>query len=132
MGLDMYLTKHTYIGAKYDHRGIEGKIDLTANGESVNINLNRVQKIVEDVGYWRKANQIHNWFVDNVQDGEDDCREYAVSREEFQSLLDDVNKVLAARGTEDESGAIEDLLPPQSDSSSVKQKLTNGIGMTSN
>ena len=21
----------------------------------------------EDVGYWRKANQIHNWFVHNVE-----------------------------------------------------------------
>jgi len=30
--------------------------------------------ISEQVGYWRKANQIHNWFVENVQDGEDDCR----------------------------------------------------------
>ena len=23
--------------------------------------------------YWRKANQIHAWFVDNVQQGNDDC-----------------------------------------------------------
>lgn len=29
--------------------------------------------LVEDVCYWRKANAIHNWFVNNVQDGEDDC-----------------------------------------------------------
>ena len=29
--------------------------------------------IAEQVGYWRKANAIHQWFVDNVQDGEDDC-----------------------------------------------------------
>ena len=30
-------------------------------------------RIMEQVGYWRKANAIHNWFVDHVQDGEDDC-----------------------------------------------------------
>lgn len=29
--------------------------------------------IIKQVGYWRKANEIHNWFVENVQDGEDDC-----------------------------------------------------------
>lgn len=29
--------------------------------------------IIQNVGYWRKANQIHRWFVDNVQDGDDDC-----------------------------------------------------------
>lgn len=27
----------------------------------------------QEVGYWRKANAIHMWFVDNVQNGEDDC-----------------------------------------------------------
>lgn len=29
--------------------------------------------IMKQVGYWRKANEIHNWFVESVQDGEDDC-----------------------------------------------------------
>lgn len=29
--------------------------------------------IADEVAYWRKANAIHNWFVENVQDGEDDC-----------------------------------------------------------
>ena len=38
------------------------------------------------VGYWRKANHIHKWFVDNVQDGEDDCREYDVSIEQLHEL----------------------------------------------
>lgn len=114
MGLDMYLTKHTYIGAEYEHNGIEGKIDLTAKGQPITINLNRVQSIVEKVGYWRKSNQIHNWFVQNIQDGEDDCREYRVSREQFQSLLDDINTVLNSKGTPEEEGAIEDLLPTAS------------------
>ena len=114
MGLDMYLTKRTYIGAEYDFREVGGKIDITIKGEPVNINFNRVQTIIEKVGYWRKSNQIHNWFVQNVQDGEDDCKEYRVSREQFQSLLDDVNAVLSARDTPEEKGAIEDLLPPTS------------------
>ena len=30
-------------------------------------------RIIEQVGYWRKANAIHSWFVDNVQNGIDDC-----------------------------------------------------------
>lgn len=114
MGLDMYLTKHTYIGAEYEHREVAGKIELTTKGVPVNINFNRVQTIVEKVGYWRKANQIHNWFVENVQGGEDDCGEHSVSREQFQSLLDDINTVLNAKGTPEEEGAIEDLLPTTS------------------
>lgn len=38
--------------------------------------------------YWRKANQIHNWFVQNVQSGEDDCGMYLVSKEKLQELVD--------------------------------------------
>ena len=37
--------------------------------------------------YWRKANQIHKWFVDNVQDGNDNCGEYYVSHDQLKELL---------------------------------------------
>ena len=47
------------------------------------------------VGYWRKANAIHQWFVDNCQDGNDDCRDYYVSENKAQKLLDLCNKVIA-------------------------------------
>ena len=47
--------------------------------------------------YWRKANQIHKWFVDNVQRGVDDCGDYYVSHEKLQPLLDLVNRALAER-----------------------------------
>ena len=39
-----------------------------------------------ELGYWRKANTIHKWFVENVQDGEDDCKEYYVEFEELMEL----------------------------------------------
>ena len=44
------------------------------------------KRMSESVGYWRKANQIHKWFVEHVQDGEDDCGEYAVSRFKLEQL----------------------------------------------
>jgi hypothetical protein len=44
-------------------------------------------EVIEEVMYWRKANQIHKWFVDNVQDGVDDCKEYWVSEEKLQELF---------------------------------------------
>ena len=46
------------------------------------------------VAYWRKANQIHKWFVDHVQDGNDDCEEYRVTRDQLQLLLDNCKLVL--------------------------------------
>lgn len=45
--------------------------------------------IREDVGYWRKANAIHRWFVENVQDYEDDCGYYEVDREQLEQLLEE-------------------------------------------
>ena len=58
--------------------------------------------------YWRKANAIHKWFVDNVQYGEDDCKEYTVYPEQLVELRDLCRKVLA---TKEEA---ERLLPTQS------------------
>lgn len=115
MGLDMYLTKKTYIGAEWEHRDVKGTIDITIKGEPVKINFNRLQSIEEKVGYWRKANQIHNWFVQNVQDGEDDCKEYTVSSDDLRQLLEAVNTVLDARTTQKPealSKVIEEVLPP--------------------
>ena len=56
----------------------------------------RGTKSVEDVAYWRKANHIHQWFVENVQGGVDDCKEYYASRKQLKKLLDTVNAVLQA------------------------------------
>ena len=42
--------------------------------------------ITKEVGYWRKANAIHNWFVENTQNGEDDCGYYVVTKEELNKL----------------------------------------------
>ncbi len=78
MGLDMYLNKKTYIGATYDHNKITGKITLSNEKGKFPINLKRVTYVIEEVGYWRKANAIHNFFVNECQDGEDDCKEYYV------------------------------------------------------
>lgn len=85
MGLDMYLKAERYLSSWDEeskalkdtiHKAI-GLGDIEPqSGTSVSIG----------VGYWRKANAIHQWFVDNVQDGEDDCKEYDVSREDLTNL----------------------------------------------
>jgi len=93
MGLDQYLSKRIYIGAEYKHRKITGSLSLKNDGKPIKINRKRVSEIIERVGYWRKSNQIHRWFVDNVQDGEDDCKEYYVSIEQLKELLDTCKEV---------------------------------------
>ena len=96
MGLDMYLNKRTYIGAEYEHRKVKGKIEITEGEEDkpINIQFNRVSEIIERVAYWRKANQIHKWFVDHVQEGKDDCGEYYVSTEKLKELIQECKSVL--------------------------------------
>ena len=91
----MYLTKSTYLGANYEHNDIKGEINLTKQGKKIDIKLNRVTKINEEIGYWRKANAIHQWFVDNVQEGEDNCRPHCVSKENLITLLNLCKQVKA-------------------------------------
>src|SRR5690349_20574325 len=87
MGLDMYLNKRTYIGANYKHRNVTGTVELVADGKPVDVKFDRISDITERVGYWRKANHIHNWFVSNVQKGVDDCGTYYVSEDDLVKLL---------------------------------------------
>jgi hypothetical protein len=63
--------------------------------------------VTVQVGYWRKENAIHKWFVDNVQDGEDNCAEYFVGREQLEELKELCEKVLA------DHSLAEELLPTQ-------------------
>jgi hypothetical protein len=46
-----------------------------------------VKTIIVEAAYWRKANAIHGWFVDKVQEGVDDCGEYNVTLEQLQDLV---------------------------------------------
>ena len=43
---------------------------------------------------WRKANQIHKWFVDNVQEGDDNCQRHYVSESDLEELLEIINEIL--------------------------------------
>lgn len=52
------------------------------------------RSIFSEMGYWRKANAIHKWFVDNVQNGVDDCGTYEVTKEQLEDLLDTCKEVI--------------------------------------
>lgn len=111
MGLDMMLYRETYIGAEFSHRNVKGSVDITINDIPIDIDMKKICSIKESVGYWRKANQIHYWFVQNVQDGEDNCAYYHVSEGKLKELLEDVEKVLANKGTPQEAYVVNEFLP---------------------
>jgi hypothetical protein len=97
MGLDMYLTAKRYI---YDF-GDDGKA-LREQLQDLKVNGMNVKELSYEAGYWRKANAIHQWFVINVQKGVDNCREYLVTTEQLEKLLELVNEVLRNRDKAEE------------------------------
>lgn len=109
MGLDMYM----YVG-KYESKYVNNE-NCKKDGfypEDLKELQNEIEKrnfvskqTRYQVGYWRKANAIHQWFVDHCADGVDDCKEVYVDKEDLQDLLSACEQVL-----EDHSKA-EELLP---------------------
>lgn len=90
----MTLSKHTYV-KNWEHMKPEElhEITITKGGKPSAIKTERISTIVETVMYWRKANAIHRWFVNNVQDGEDDCKDYYVNADQLSALLEVCKKV---------------------------------------
>lgn len=99
MGLDAWLTKKHYIW-KHDR----AKIGLSFKG----IDPERISGVTEEIMYWRKQNAIHKWFVDNVQNGNDDCKDYIISVQKLAELLKLVKEALESRSKAKE------ILPTQS------------------
>lgn len=112
MGLDMYLSARKFVSG-YSHSSqdeqkayadilaVSGlkKSDFGGDSPSAEVKIT--------VGYWRKANAIHDWFVKNVQGGVDECQRAYVEREKLQELKDICDSVLA------NATKAKDLLPTQ-------------------
>lgn len=99
MGLDQYLYASNYLSGgswqSEEKQNAYAKIAEALGAESFEYKDLPSITVNVKVGYWRKANQIHQWFVDNVQDGEDNCREHYVDREQLVELLELCKKVKA-------------------------------------
>lgn len=103
MGLDMYLKARKYT-SKYTDKELNKKLLKLSKIDTTNTES---AELVIQVGYWRKANHIHKWFVDNVQEGEDNCRNYDVSKEQLKDLLKLCKEI------KEENSKAEELLPSQ-------------------
>ena len=57
------------------------------------------------VGYWRKVNAVHNWFIRELADGEDNCQPIYVPRSSLVDL-----KIICERILKDNELA-DELLP---------------------
>lgn len=118
MGLDMYLEARKYVS----------KIDSKATTDYDNPVLTEdYKKVVAffpdwatdlsgfagaevsvNIGYWRKANQIHNWFVNECANGVDECQPIGVNADKLRSLRATVEHLLENRN---DSEALKLLAP---------------------
>lgn len=109
MGLDMYLKARTGVGMA----------DWLPPDEQIKFQMLEREFVAEDLVcpefkfaevefcaiYWRKSNQIHRWFVDNVQGGVDNGGRYYVAVDELKKLEELCIEALETRDPT--------LLPPQ-------------------
>lgn len=118
MGLDMYLRAERYLPGfefaeddeKDRYRKVLEIVGLKGDASSPSATVEVT------VAYWRKANAIHKWFVDNVQHGEDECRPHTVSRDQLQELQSLCDQLVSKYEEDPQRGKVlaEELLPPQS------------------
>lgn len=114
MGLDQYLSASEYI-SRYDYSDTSDGLDRSENKTFMEL----VKQFGVDpdptgfaglnidfpMGYWRKSNQIHNWFVENVGEGIDECQKMFVTRDVLTDLKTRCEEVLA------DHSLAEELLP---------------------
>lgn len=118
MGLDMYLYADNYVSRRTNERIGEYEYATNPAFQNVLSVLNATHLVDENdfvgmsvsipVGYWRKANAIHNWIVENCADGVDECQRIYVSKDKATELVNTCKQVIT-----DPSFA-EELLPPTS------------------
>jgi len=115
MGLDMYLYKKTYV-QNWEHQTPEQRHTISVKlGDNTrkDIKPERIAYIVEQIGYWRKFNALHGWFVENCAQGDDECQEIQVHTHDLKVLLETLKEVSKAIKENDQK-TMAMLFPPVS------------------
>jgi len=108
VGLDMYLNARRFLWTGWkDHCEPDDDIADAIRAAMPDMGDMLPKYVIAEAAYWRKDNHIHKWFVDNVQNGNDDCGDYYVSREQLTQLANLCDQVLGNRSRAKE------LLPTQ-------------------
>ena len=119
MGLDMYLNARKYVG-KFDYSDWDRQSDewppptdqMFASLEAeAPTGLTKYSdfggiEVSYPVAYWRKANAVHGWFVNECANGVDECQPIYVPREKLVELRDLCKSVV------NEPAMAGDVLPP--------------------
>lgn len=107
MGLDMYFTaKKTLmpgLGKEAEADAIKYDLLATTAGftqeDTDKFTGYKTAELDFTIGYWRKFYDLHQWFVNNCQYGEDNCRPYTVTKEALEELKAALEETLADPST---------------------------------
>ena len=120
MGLDMYLEARKYFSKMNfrvesedvlpDYQAIANLFPAGADefGENTGATIDLT------IGYWRKANQIHAWFVRECAGGVDECQRTPVRDGKLRELKVIIEFLLDIKDLSTAGEEIEKLLPTQS------------------
>lgn len=93
MGLDMYLARRQQFGGfsfetQQSRKFKQVRLIPTDGDKEQVINLSEPAAVVIEVNiaYWRKANAIHRWFIENCTGGEDDLKPVEVDIDDLRAL----------------------------------------------
>jgi hypothetical protein len=101
MGLDMYLYADIYV-SKEKFAGPRAYVENPTYNKIIQAldldptNLDGGFKVQANIGYWRKANAIHMWFVNECAGGIDECQEINVYQDKLVELQKKCKQVLDA------------------------------------
>lgn len=103
----MYLTRKKYV-KNWSHQPADKRFQGVAFKGNQAIDLTKLSYLEFEAMYWRKMNAIHNWFVENIQDGVDNCQTHYVARDQLENLLLTIETVLSKKDDKE----AKTLLPP--------------------
>lgn len=111
------LTIGGYGSGQIYFRNYEKKIKLDLDADMIHrdylVSREETAYVIEgeyEVAYWRKANQIRQWFVDHIDEfnEDDNCGFYKVTKELLEELIKDCETVIKNKDLK------EDVLPTSS------------------
>lgn len=99
MGLDMYLIAKKGVSG-FEFSNSESKKQFTKLVKDYGVTPSKNSPIAEvnfTIGYWRKANAIHGWFVRELAEGVDECQPIYVARQDLERLKSECLQALNKR-----------------------------------
>ncbi len=101
MGLDIYFSKKTFIGATFKSSGINGIISLTKRGEEISIKVERLAYVIEDVYHGSKTYWLCEWLNHELAQALNNSEEQEIGPEVMDRLHQACVEVLAHRNKPD-------------------------------